>query len=176
MFEVLGLRVGRLGEDDAPEIDALLSRCAEFIRIAEGHEPEGGDGLLLLNERPNEAPEAQKLVLGVFDGPCLIGILDLLKDHPAPGVWHLGLMLLEPARRRAGIGTALVKGLGDWVEAQGGRALRLGVAEQNAAGLRFWMRQGFRDIGSIDEDLGPFRRTVHRMEFALPQLAGPGEA
>ena len=167
MFELLGLRVGLLGEDDSGEIDALLVRCADFVRLSEGQDPAPSDGLLLLHERPNEAPEVEKLVLGLYDGPCLIGVIDLLKDYPAPGVWYLGLMLIEPPRRRAGIGTALLAGLGDWVARQGGHTLRLSVVEQNAAGHRFWTRQGFRDIGSIDQDLGRFRRTVHRMERGL---------
>ena len=168
MFELEGLWVGPLGEDDCGDIDALLVRCADFIRLSEGQDPSPGDGRLLLEERPHEAPEVEKLVLGLYDGPCLIGVVDLLRDYPAPGVWYLGLMLIEPPRRRAGIGTALFAALGEWVARQGGRALRLGVVEQNAAGHRFWTRQGFQDIGSVDQDLGHRRRVVHRMERTLP--------
>ncbi len=102
VFDLLGLRVGPLGEDDCAEIDALYGRCADFIRLSEGRDPLPGDGMMLLSERPETAPEVEKMVLGLFDGPCLIGVLDLLKDYPAEGVWYLGLMLIEPARRRAG--------------------------------------------------------------------------
>lgn len=167
MIELLGLSVRPLGEADVPDIDALLVRCAEFIRLSEGHDPQPGDGLLLLEERPEAAPEVEKLVLGLYDGPCLVGVIDLLKDYPAPGVWYLGLLMIEPVRRRAGIGTALVAALTEWVARQGGHALRLAVIEQNAAGERFWMRQGFKAIGSVDQDLGHFRRTLHRMERSL---------
>ena len=48
MFELEGLRVDQLGEDDCGEIDALLVRCAEFVRLAEGQDPAPGDGRLLL--------------------------------------------------------------------------------------------------------------------------------
>ena len=167
MCELLGLRVGLLGDDDCREIDALLVRCADFVRLTEGQDPAPGDGLAMLQERPNAAPEVEKLVLGLYDGPCLIGVTDLLKDYPAPGLWYLGLMLIEPPRRRAGIGTALFAALGDWVARQGGHTLRLGVVEQNAAGRRFWERQGFQDIGAVDQDLGHVRRKVHRMERGL---------
>jgi GNAT superfamily N-acetyltransferase len=168
MFVFLGLKVERLGADDGPELDALLVRCADFIRLTEGREPAAGDGLLLLDERPEAAPDVEKLVLGLYDGPCLIGVMDLLKDYPAAGVWQLGLMLIEPERRRSGIGASLLGALEDWIAGQGGRSLRLGVVEQNAAGHRFWAREGFRDIGTVEQDLGPFRRTVLRMERALP--------
>jgi GNAT superfamily N-acetyltransferase len=168
MFAVGGLDVDLLGAEDCADIDALLTRCSEFIRLTEGHDPGPGDGRLLLDERPEEAPDVEKLVLGLYDGPCLVGVVDLLKDFPAPGVWYLGLLLIEPARRRAGIGAALVAALGDWIASQGGRALRLVVLDQNAAGHRFWARQGFQAIGSVDQDLGHLRRTLHRMERALP--------
>ena len=163
MFAFEGFRVDALGPEDCAEIDALLVRCADFIRLSEGQEPAPGDGRLFLEERPDSAPDVEKLVLGLYDGPCLIGVMDLLKDYPAPGVWHLGLMLIEPARRRAGIGAALMAALSEWIAGQGGQALRLGVVEQNAAGHRFWARQGFHDVGTVEQDLGPFRRTVHRM-------------
>ncbi len=168
MFTFLGLRVDLLTEDDGPELDALLFRCADFIRLTEGRDPAPGDGRLLLEELPEAAPDVEKMVLGLYDGPCLIGVMDLLKDYPAPGVWYLGLMLIEPERRRSGIGAALLGALEDWIAGKGGRALRLGVVEQNAAGHRFWAREGFRDVGTVEQDLGAFRRTVLRMERALP--------
>ncbi len=164
LFGLLGLEVRALGREDVAEIDALLGRCADFIRISEGHDPAAGDGLRLLEERPLSAPDLDKLVLGLYDGPCLIGLVDVLGDYPEPGVWDLGLMLIEPQRRRAGIGAALQAALGDWIASQGGRALRLGVVEQDAAAHRFWARQGFADIAETDQDVGPFRRRVFWME------------
>ena len=168
LFGLLGLEVRALGGDDAAEIDALLVRCADFFRLEEGREPAAGDGFLRLEERPASAPEVEKLALGLYDGPCLIGMLDLFVDYPAPGVWRLNLMLIEPARRRAGVGSALLAALTDWIAGQGGKVLRLGVVEQNAAGHRFWARHGFRDIAQVEEDFGSLRRTVLWMERAVP--------
>ena len=167
VFDLLGFQVSTLGHDDGSEIDALLGRCAEFMRMSEGQDPAPGDGALLLEERPLDAPEVDKHVLGLFDGPCLVGVMDLLVDYPAEGAWYLGLMLIEPARRREGVGTAVFEALKDWVAGQGGRALRLSVIDENAGGHRFWLRQGFRDLGLVDQDLGHFRRTLHRMERTL---------
>ncbi len=166
-FDLLGLEVRSLGAADGSEIDALLVRCAQFMRMSEGKDPVPGDGLLLLEERPVDAPEVDKQVLGLFDGPCLIGVVDLLVDYPSPATWYVGLMLVEPARRREGLGAALFAALKDWISAAGGRTLRLAVIEQNAAGHRFWTRQGFRELGTVDQDLGHFTRTLHLLELAL---------
>ena len=100
VFDLKGFRVGLLGEDDCADIDALYDRCADFIRLSEGRDPVPGDGRMLLIERPEAAPDVEKLVMGLYDGPCLIGVIDLLKDYPSEGIWYLGLMLIEPARRR----------------------------------------------------------------------------
>ena len=167
VFDLKGFRVGLLGEDDCADIDALYDRCADFIRLSEGRDPVPGDGRMLLIERPEAAPDVEKLVMGLYDGPCLIGVLDLLKDYPSEGIWYLGLMLIEPARRRDGLGSALFEALGGWVAGQGGQVMRLAVIEQNAAGPRFWTRQGFHQVGTVEQDLGYFRRTLHRMERSL---------
>ncbi len=55
----------------------------------------------------------------------------------------------------------------DWILGQGARALRLAVIDENAGAYRFWTRLGFQDLGTVEQDLGNFRRTLHRMERAL---------
>src|SRR5438105_478355 len=45
-----------------------------------------------------KAPE-DMLKLGVFGhAGKLIGLLDIARDHPAPGTWYLGLLLIDCTR------------------------------------------------------------------------------
>lgn len=37
----------------------------------------------------------------------LRGLIDIVKDYPAPGTWYLGLMLIDPAYRQQHLGTEL---------------------------------------------------------------------
>ena len=97
----------------------------------------------------------------------LIGALDLLRDYPEPDDWYLGLLLIEPRARGAGLGARVFVSLKGWVEAQGGRAIRLAVQDQNQAGARFWIRMGFQPVGAAVQALENQTNQVTQMELRL---------
>ena len=167
MFQLDGFGLRPLGPADAAAIQGLLIRSADFIRLIEGREVATGDGAGMLHERPPDAPDVEKRVIGVFDGPELVGVIEFLIDYPAAGTWYVGLFLLDPERRRTGLGGALYAAFQEWAAGEGGRTVRLAVQDQNAAAFRFWTRQGFRSIGTVIQDLPNRRNTVHRMERSL---------
>ena len=167
MFELEGFGLLQLGPADAPAIQGLLLRCADFIHLIEGREVAPGDGAGMLHERPPDAPDAEKRVVGVFDGPELVGVIEFLVGYPAEGTWYVGLYLLDPDRRRAGLGGRLYAAFERWAVGQGARTIRLAVQDQNAAALRFWSRQGFNSMGTVIQDLPNRRNTVHRMQRKL---------
>lgn len=167
MFAVVGFGLRQLGPADAPAIQGLLLRCADFIRLIESREVAPGDGAELLHERPPDAPEIEKRVIGLFDGPELIGVIEFLVGYPAEGTWYVGLFLLDPDRRRAGLGGRLYAAFQHWAADEGCRTVRLAVQDQNAAAFRFWTRQGFRSMGTVIQDLPNRRNTVHRMQRRL---------
>ena len=167
MFRLEGFGLRPLGAADAAAIQGLLIRSADFIRLIEGREVANGDGAEMLHERPPDAPDVEKRVIGVFDGPELVGLIEFLIDYPASGTWYVGLFLIDPDRRRAGLGGALYEAFQDWAAHEGGDTLRLAVQDQNAAALRFWARHGFRSVDTVIQDLPNRRNTVHRMERLL---------
>jgi GNAT superfamily N-acetyltransferase len=167
VFELEGVRLRQLGPADAPAIQGLLLRCADFIHLIEGRQVAPGDGAEMLHERPPDAPDVEKRVIGVFDGPELVGVIEFLIGYPAEGSWYVGLYLLDPDRRRAGLGGRLYAAFQDWAQREGCRTVRLAVQDQNAAAFRFWTRQGFHPIGTVIQDLPNRRNTVHRMQREL---------
>ena len=167
MFELQGFELRELGPGDAPAVQGLLLRCADFIRLIYGREVEPSDGAETLHDRPSDAPDAEKQVVGLFAGAELIGVVEFLIGYPAAGTWYVGLFLLDPERRRAGLGRALYAAFEAWAAGQGARTLRLAVQDQNAAALRFWIRQGFGSIGTVIQELPHRRNTVHRMQREL---------
>ncbi len=88
-----------------------------------------------------------KLLIGVFGGfDELIGVLDVIRDHPESGEWSLGLMLLDSGWRGRGVGEKTYRAFERWAAESGARRIRLGVVEQNEGGYRFWQRMGFETV------------------------------
>lgn len=165
--EVKGASLRALTEADAPALDVLSAECADFMRMVERRAPTPGDGLETLRATPPDFSAGNKLVIGVYDGAALIGAADLLRGYPEPSIWYIGLLLLTPARRGSGLGGAVYAALRDWARRQGAAAIRLAVQVENTDGLRFWMRQGFVQIGRAQQDLATHVNEVCRMEHRL---------
>ena len=140
-----GLTARRLDEKDTAALQALCEACIEFHVLIEGRPARPDEAQHLMAELPPGKTLTDKFFFGLFTPrPRLCGVLDLLRDYREPGEWYLGLLLLEPGARGQGLGGRVVRAAEDWVRSQGGRLMRLAVAEQNEGGLRFWERQGYR--------------------------------
>ena len=79
-----------------------------------------------------------------------VGILDWLDSNPSDGYPWIGLVLIDAARQRQGLGSEAVEGL---LTETGWPAVRAGVIERNAAGLALVRRLGFAEIGSTEQKL-----------------------
>ena len=160
-------QVRRLTGADAAEIQDLYVRCTAFVELVEGRPPASHDGLDLLHAKPPGVSDEDKLVFGLFDAGRMIGALDVLRGYPEPDIWYLGLLMLSPETRNRGLGAQAYAATRNWVEANGGKAIRLVVQAQNGAALRFWERQGFVVIGAATQDTGGRTNEVFRMEQRL---------
>jgi GNAT superfamily N-acetyltransferase len=131
-------------DGDAPLVQALCEQCRDYHVIVHGEPAGPGEGLKVLTELPPGKDMEDKFVFGFFDARGeLKGVLDLVRDFRVPGEWYLGLLLLAPDVRHTGIGGSVLHATRDWLHAQGARSIRLGCAEQNADGRRFWEHHGF---------------------------------
>lgn len=160
------IRATALRADDERDLSALQGlheRCAEFIELIE-HAPPGPDAAhQLLVDLPPGRTLDDKLVIGFWDGDALIGAADLVRNHPTPGTWCVGLLLLDASRRNGGLGARLFAAVEAWLNAEGAASLHLCVQEQNPGAERFWARQGF----ARGEQLISGGDTVTRMRKSL---------
>ena len=138
--------IARLGMADAPAVQRLFERCADFFVLTEG-EPPAPD--LAEKELTFVIPGASvddTACFGVFDGERLIAFALLLPEPRKPsGEWWLGLLLLDPAERGRGLGPQIHKELVEWLAAQGATKLWIAVLAQNEAAERFWRRLGYEE-------------------------------
>jgi GNAT superfamily N-acetyltransferase len=89
----------------------------------------------------------QKVLIGLFrPGDDLVGVIDAFRDHPVPGEWWLGLLLLEPRERGQGLGRSVYDQFEGWAAAQGATTMWLSVVERNRRAYDFWGRLGFEEV------------------------------
>jgi ribosomal protein S18 acetylase RimI-like enzyme len=133
-----------VGEAHRAELEALFRACGDYVRLSEGRDPGPAQVDELLFVLPPGRSAADKHVLGIRDGGgALVGVLDVVRDYPAPREWFLGLLMLAPGARGGGLGERILGGLEAALRAEGASALWLAVLEQNPRARRFWERLGF---------------------------------
>jgi len=143
LFAVGRLRAVRLQAGDAAWLQDLLLRCADYFEMAEG-EPPGADAAAReLADRPPGGKDEDSFAIGLAEGGRLVGVAQACRHYRGPEEWYVGLLLLDPAVRGAGLGAAFYGALEDWAAGLGARKMMLAVLEVNERGARFWRAQGF---------------------------------
>ena len=130
-------------------LQALLEKCADYSQLLTGAPPPPSSAASLLVDCPEGKTPGDKLVIGLFTEPQdLIGVLDAIRDYPAPDDWWLGLLLLDPAQRGQGLGQRVYQSFERWAGQREARCIYLGVIEQNQGAYRFWRKAGFEPLHS----------------------------
>lgn len=142
-----GYDVRRLATADAAELQALYERCSDYHQQHEGvpTRPDAAEeGLAAL---PPGTPGSDKFALGLYPpGGGMAAYLDLVRDYPSAGEWQIGLLMIDPALRGAGLGSRVCRAAVEWMASQGARTVTLGVLEHAPDAERFWRRIGFEEI------------------------------
>jgi GNAT superfamily N-acetyltransferase len=142
-----GYKLAYIKEDELPQVAMLLERCADYLDLVAGLPPSPALAHDLFTAVPPEKGYEDKILLGIWAEPAkLIGLLDAVRDYPAQGTWFLGLLMLEPAQRKQGEGTQIYRAFEQWAKTLGAKEIRLSVAQQNEAALRFWQRLSFLEL------------------------------
>lgn len=130
---------------DAPELQELFARCDDYFLLSEGT-PTPAD--MAEKELASLAPNAtaeDMFSFGIERSGELVGFLNVARNYPKPQEWWIGFLLLDPSVRGTGLGSEVHRALREWIVAQSGTTLWLGVLEQNEPAKRFWHRMGYRE-------------------------------
>jgi GNAT superfamily N-acetyltransferase len=168
MFQVDGRPVVRLGAEDVPALRELVERCHAFMTLVYGAvEPDAAEQFL--EGLPPGKTLEDKFVLGLYaDGTKeLLGVLDAVRGFPEDDEWIIGLFLLDPDHRRAGLGARFLAAFEQWVRGQGAVGLCLVVQQQNPDALRFWTRQGYEVTGLTQQKTPRRQNIIHLLHKPL---------
>ncbi|HEY4393925.1 MAG TPA: GNAT family N-acetyltransferase [Polyangia bacterium] len=160
---MITLRHLEVGTTFVAALQALHLRCADFVEATTGRPPRGDEGERLFVDAPPGKGAGDKQVLGVKREGELVGVVELLPGYPGPQDWYVGLLLLSPEVRGAGVGTAVMRDTVERVARAGGRALHLIVREDNPRAVAFWQAQGFALVDRRVQDLGTKKNLVLKM-------------
>ena len=167
------MRIDRLGPggayhtrlltpEDLRDLQALFERAADYFEIATGRPPAQDEAPRAFVGGPPNKSVNDKRTIGVFsqDG-ALVGVLDAVTDWPGQGAWTMGMLLLDPASRGRGLGTALLAAYEHWAASEGARRLQTAVVWHHERGLRFLEDAGYQRENTLpDYDAGSRRATV----------------
>lgn len=139
-----GYRVRLAEPADEPQVLALFESGPEYFELISGAPPDRAEFQTLLAELPPGKAYEDKFVFCVFapEGR-LAAIAEMIRGYPEPGIWFIGLLFVAKDLRGQGLGRAILKSIIAHVAANNGRAIRIAVAEQNEAAMRFWPGNGF---------------------------------
>lgn len=169
LFAIEPERAQLLGPQNTAEIQRLLELCADYFDLVEGIQPGPQLAREVMTDRPPTKRAEDKLLVGVYTPENqLIALIEGIRGYPAPGMWWIGLMLVDPPRRGVGLGARVLQGFEDWAAHQGVWAIGIGVVEANEKALRFWQRMGYEVLEKTSPRLfGEREHAVFRMRKVI---------
>lgn len=155
---ILGFQVRPLIVADVPALQGLFDEDPEYFEINGRAFP--------VEEMRTALPPGRtfddKLTFVLERGGRPEGMIDIIRGYPDPHVWYLGFIFLSKRVRGGGEGRRCLHALYDWVRAQGGTVIRLGVVEPNAKARHLYATEGFEmeAVREADPAVKRMRRTL----------------
>jgi RimJ/RimL family protein N-acetyltransferase len=170
LFSARGWRAVELVSDDAVTLQRLFEENPEYFVEVNGEPPLPTEAAEELHGAlPPGWPYTRKWIIGLIDETgVLAGMANVVSDLLAPGVWHIGLLIIATKRHGDGTAHSFYSGLENWMKNSGAEWLRLGVVAGNARAERFWERLGFVDVRKRNGvKMGKFVNTLRVMAKPL---------
>ena len=168
---IVDYSVHRLELADAPALQQLLEKSADYALLVEGEYPSPTAAQEVFTAGPPDKSLDDKFVFGFIDcQKAVVGLLEGMRDYPTPATWWIGLFLLAPEIRGHGIGRRLLGSFLKYAASHGATAVMLGVVEENSRARQFWQRSGFefvrktepRQFGQKMQAVYVLRQGIHR--------------
>jgi len=139
--------LAELEAEDGPALEELVEACADYYDAAFGRPPFPAEAQSMYMALPDGADPHSKLLLGVFRSgdAALVGVLDVIRNHPKRATWDLGLLLLRPEERGKRLGAQVYGAFEQLARSEGANEIVLLTREDMHGAHRFWVRRGFVD-------------------------------
>jgi GNAT superfamily N-acetyltransferase len=148
LFSIAGVSAVELMEEDLPGLQSFFEANPEYFLAVNGMAPHPGEARLAFDDRPPEGMSwSASMVIGFRAGHGrLLAMASVLSDLFAPGVWHVGLFIVDGSLHGSGLARDFYEALERWAAGRGARYIRLGAVAGNAKAERFWEKMGFHEV------------------------------
>jgi ribosomal protein S18 acetylase RimI-like enzyme len=160
-----------LGAADRPRLARLCGEGTDFFELVEGQPGGATTADEILGPLPAHVTTGTKRVFGIEQGERLVGVIEILQGFPEPDEWQVGLLLISPEFRGAGLGTSAWLAMRDQISKQGGKLVRLVVQQQNPGARRFWGKHGFTVERETVLTVGKLASSVWVMRLHLAEAS-----
>ena len=104
----------------------------------------------------------------MFSGDALVSIIDLVKNYLCNGEWIIGLLIIAPDYRGKCLGKSINNAIEDYARSLHAKKLRIGVAECNIDGYKFWKSISYYEVKKTEHiKIGNKENVVITMNFDL---------
>jgi GNAT superfamily N-acetyltransferase len=167
-IDLLGYSVHRLQPEDTELLQSLFEKCQDYAQVVEGQAVSPTAAQDVFQAVPPSKSLSDKFIFGLYDEHGEnVGVLEGICCYPDSMTWWIGLLLLVPEVRGRGLGQQLLQSFSKYVLSNGGRAIMLGVVEDNELGYRFWQQMGFNLVRKTEpRQSGKKTQTVYVMRRA----------
>ncbi len=157
--------VRRLWLEDIGAIQVLFEKSLDYMLLVDGHAADPNAVAEEFQSVPPGKLYEDKFVFGIADRQGdLVGVLDTVRCYPDETTWWIDTLLLVPEARSQGLGQMVVRAFAEYVRANGGQAIMLGVVEENQRAFQFWRKRGFQLVRQTEpQQFGNKTQTVSIM-------------
>jgi ribosomal protein S18 acetylase RimI-like enzyme len=168
--EPLGVKLTRVqdgGSADMAALNAMMLASPSHLLLTQRRLPSINEGTKLFSALPPGTRREDKFLWCGWQDRRVVACIEIIRHWPARDVAYVGLLLVDEAQRRRGIGTETLDAARQVARGWSSvRRLQLAVAENNAGAIAFWRHAGFRSTG-VREQRPDFTAALMVMERPL---------
>ena len=141
-----GLVFSEAGFDDGPELEELYDEAQAAIEELTGAPLLAADvQSLYISVPPGRSHDDKALLVarGANGETEIAALADVIRDHPRPGIWWIGFIIVRPRLQRRGVGRRVLAGVVDWAAAHGAGGVSLECPHTPAELHAFFAAAGF---------------------------------
>lgn len=162
-----------LNPADAPQLQVFFDANPLYSELAYGRPWQPDDAARELTDAPPSSwPQGPSHWWAVLerDRGGWLGLITFTEDLLAPGVWHLGFLMVATAEHGSGLARDVHSAWSRLAERRGARWLRLGVITGNPRAVGFWDRLGYVEVRRRNDVT--YGNLTHTISVRIKPLAG----